>query len=281
MNKPLVGVIVGGVVGAFDGLSALFSAPEVAPEIATIVVGSTFKGVIVGLIAGFFARKVRSLALGIAVGLAAGLLFAYLVAMSPDPTTGRHYYWEIMLPGSLAGAIVGYATQRYGPGPKEARRHRLRDEVDDVVVAGGARDAQRVGAALREPRRRDHGSVAVVGGDLADLAAVRRGRRRVAGGWIPPVPAAIAVGDDHDDAGQEREAGLPGELPSLDSPHLLSLLSRRPHPRRLFAAQGEQRACRQRRRRQAASSQRLRTVDPRAAPYRMSNRLRLPKTDDS
>ena len=86
-----------------------------------IVVGSTFKGVIVGLIAGFFARKVHSLPLGIAVGLAAGLLFAYLIASQPDPTTGKHYYWEIMLPGSLAGAIVGYATQKYGRRPGDAR----------------------------------------------------------------------------------------------------------------------------------------------------------------
>jgi membrane protease YdiL (CAAX protease family) len=86
-----------------------------------IIVGSTFKGVIVGLIAGFFARRVNSLPLGIAVGLVAGLLFAYLIAMQPDPTTGKHYYWEIMLPGSLAGAIVGYATQKFGRRPGAAR----------------------------------------------------------------------------------------------------------------------------------------------------------------
>jgi hypothetical protein len=41
-----------------------------------------------------------------------------LIASQPDPATGRHYYWEIMLPGSLAGAIVGYATQRYGQRPE-------------------------------------------------------------------------------------------------------------------------------------------------------------------
>jgi hypothetical protein len=31
----------------------------------------------------------------------------------PEPD-GSHYWWEIMLPGSLVGLIVGYATQRYG-----------------------------------------------------------------------------------------------------------------------------------------------------------------------
>ena len=41
-----------------------------------------------------------------------GALFAFLVAAMPDPS-GKHYYKEIMLPGSLVGMIVGYATQRY------------------------------------------------------------------------------------------------------------------------------------------------------------------------
>ena len=117
MNKAVLGIVVGGILGAFDGLSALFSAPEVAPEIMTIVIGSTFKGLVVGLIAGFFARKVDSLPLGIAVGLVAGLGFAWLIASQPDGLTGKHYYWEIMLPGSLAGAIVGYATQKFGRRP--------------------------------------------------------------------------------------------------------------------------------------------------------------------
>ena len=27
---------------------------------------------------------------------------------------GTHYWWQIMLPGSVLGLIVGYATQRYG-----------------------------------------------------------------------------------------------------------------------------------------------------------------------
>jgi hypothetical protein len=33
----------------------------------------------------------------------------------PTPD-GKHYYWEIILPGSVLGLIVGYATQRYGRG---------------------------------------------------------------------------------------------------------------------------------------------------------------------
>ena len=114
MNKPVLGMLLGGVLGILDGLSALVSAPEVAPAILGIVIGSTFKGLLTGVLIGFFARKVNSLPLGILFGLAVGLAFAYLVASFPDPATGKHYYWEIMLPGSVLGIIVGYATQVYG-----------------------------------------------------------------------------------------------------------------------------------------------------------------------
>jgi hypothetical protein len=33
----------------------------------------------------------------------------------PQPD-GTHYYFEIILPGSVLGLIVGYATQQYGRG---------------------------------------------------------------------------------------------------------------------------------------------------------------------
>jgi hypothetical protein len=109
MNKPVFGLILGGILGIFDGLSALVSAPETAPQIVGIVTGSTIKGLIAGIAIGFFARKVKSLALGILFGLAVGAFLAFLVAYM-----GGGYYWEIMLPGSILGIIVGYATQRYG-----------------------------------------------------------------------------------------------------------------------------------------------------------------------
>jgi hypothetical protein len=108
MNKVLLGVALGAGIGVFDGLSALVSAPEVAPEIASIVIGSTMKGILTGMLMGFFARKVRSVPLGIVGGLLVGGFFAFLVARM------NGYYWQVMLPGSLLGIIVGYATQRYG-----------------------------------------------------------------------------------------------------------------------------------------------------------------------
>jgi hypothetical protein len=113
VSKPVLGLILGAILGIFDGLSALISAPEVASQIVGIIIGSTFKGLVVGVLAGWFARKVPSLAAGIVFGLAVSAFFAYLVAAMPQPS-GEHYYWQIILPGSLLGVIVGYATQRYG-----------------------------------------------------------------------------------------------------------------------------------------------------------------------
>jgi hypothetical protein len=113
MKKPVFAMLLGGVLGVFDGLSALISAPQEAPNIVGIVIGSTFKGVIAGLIIGFFARKVRSLPAGLVFGGAVGLFLAFLIAAMPQPD-GTHYWWEIMLPGTVVGLIVGYATQAYG-----------------------------------------------------------------------------------------------------------------------------------------------------------------------
>jgi hypothetical protein len=80
-----------------------------------ILIGSTVKGMMTGIAAGFFARRFRSLALGIGFGLIIGLLLSYGVA-----AMGGKYYLEIMLPGSILGALVGFATQRYGKEPRLA-----------------------------------------------------------------------------------------------------------------------------------------------------------------
>lgn len=108
MNKPVFGLLLGGVLGIFDGLSALVSAPETAPEIVGIVIGSTMKGLLAGLLIGLFARAVKSLPLTIAFGLLVSGALAFLVAYMQGK-----YYLEIILPGSILGIVVGYATQRY------------------------------------------------------------------------------------------------------------------------------------------------------------------------
>jgi uncharacterized membrane protein len=111
MNKIVLGLLLGAVLGAVDGLSAWFT-PAVRAQLVGIVIGSTAKGVIAGIAIGFFARKVHSLALGILFGLAVGFVLAFIVAQLQ-----HGYYLEIILPGSIVGIIVGYATQRYGAAP--------------------------------------------------------------------------------------------------------------------------------------------------------------------
>ncbi|MEO8432995.1 MAG: hypothetical protein ABI592_15935 [Acidobacteriota bacterium] len=118
MNKVLVGLLLGGVLGIFDGLTAWLT-PDVRPFIVGIVIGSTIKGIIAGVAAGWFARKVHSVPAGIAFGFAVGLVLAFLVAAMPSET-GKHYWFQIMLPGSVLGAVVGWATQRYGQASRGA-----------------------------------------------------------------------------------------------------------------------------------------------------------------
>jgi hypothetical protein len=115
MSKPLIGILLGAVLGAIDGFTAWFT-PAVRDQLTGIVVSSTFKGIIAGIAIGFFAKKFHSLPIGILFGLAIGALLAFLTAHF---AVGG-YYFEIMLPGSLVGLIVGFATQKYGKTPAVA-----------------------------------------------------------------------------------------------------------------------------------------------------------------
>jgi len=122
MNKILVGLIFGLGLGALDGATALFY-PETRPLIVGILIGSSFKGMLVGVVSGWFARKVQSTGWGIAVGSVLGLLFAFFVAFM-DAKSGKPHYLEIMLPGFVVGAIVGFHTQRMGsPSPVNTLRN--------------------------------------------------------------------------------------------------------------------------------------------------------------
>ena len=115
MKKPVFAMLLGGVLGVFDGLTALISGgPEIPAMIGTIVAGSTFKGVIAGLIVGLVAQRTQSMAAIVGTGLVLGAFFADLV------TLGQPYFWEIILPGSIVGLIVGFATAKYR-GPSHVR----------------------------------------------------------------------------------------------------------------------------------------------------------------
>ena len=116
MNKILVGLIVGAVLGLIDGATAWFT-PEVRSQMLSIIIGSTLKGIIAGVVAGWYARRVQSVPKGIAVGFVVGLFLAFIVSAMNEP----HYWWQIMVPGSILGGVIGWATQRYGQ-PAAARR---------------------------------------------------------------------------------------------------------------------------------------------------------------
>ena len=115
MNKILVGLICGLILGALDGATA-WAYPETHSVIGGILMGSSIKGMLVGLLSGWFARRVQSTKWGIVLG--AALLFAFLVALMQ-----HEHYLEIMLPGFITGAIIGFLTQRMGsPVPERVRR---------------------------------------------------------------------------------------------------------------------------------------------------------------
>lgn len=107
MSKPVVGVLVGTALGAIDGLSACFY-PEARPMIVGIVIGSTLKGLVTGLLAGVIARWKHSISLGVIAGLIIGGVLSSVAAIGQ-----ADHYFQIVLPGMLVGALVGFVTQRY------------------------------------------------------------------------------------------------------------------------------------------------------------------------
>ncbi|NUO78925.1 hypothetical protein HUU05_02530 [candidate division KSB1 bacterium] len=128
MSKPVLGLILGTVLGVIDGLTAwlepdIATRADVGATMTGIILGSSVKGLLAGLIIGFFARKVKSLKGGLIFGGVIGLLFAFLIAAMPDPETGKHYWMQIMLPGTIVGIILGYATQKFGKEAKPATAH--------------------------------------------------------------------------------------------------------------------------------------------------------------
>lgn len=119
MNRPLLGLLVGAGLGVLDGLSALVSSPEVSEEIGGIVVGSAGKGLVAGIIVGLIARKLSSSRLSTLIGVVVAAVITFPVAHMNATHYGRpDYYWKIMLPGALVGAIVGYVVMRYGKAPQ-------------------------------------------------------------------------------------------------------------------------------------------------------------------
>ncbi len=115
LNRPLTGLLAGALLGALDGLSALLSAPEVSGQIAGIVMGSSIKGLLAGVIVGAIARKLEKTGWAVAIGIAiAGVITAPVAFLNAKQYGNASYYWKIMLPGALVGAMVGFVVMRYG-----------------------------------------------------------------------------------------------------------------------------------------------------------------------
>ncbi len=69
-----------------------------------------------GIATGYVSQRVHSMLLGIiaGIGIAAGLSLLVILR------AGMALFWDILLPGMLLGAIVGFATQRFGPARESA-----------------------------------------------------------------------------------------------------------------------------------------------------------------
>jgi cytochrome b subunit of formate dehydrogenase len=108
MTKPVLGLILGGTLGLIDGLSGFFE-PSLAPMMGSVITFSMLKGLVAGIAIGYLSQRVRSIALGIIAGMAIAAVLSLVVVMH----AGMALFWDIMLPGMLLGAIVGFATQRW------------------------------------------------------------------------------------------------------------------------------------------------------------------------
>jgi len=109
MTKPVPGLILGGTLGLIDGLSGFFE-PSLAPMMGSVITFSMLKGLVAGIAIGYLSQRVRSIALGTIAGMAIAAVLSLVVVVH----AGMALFWDIMLPGMLLGAIVGFATQRWG-----------------------------------------------------------------------------------------------------------------------------------------------------------------------
>lgn len=109
LTKPMLGLAVGGILGLLDGLSG-FLEPSLAPVMGSVITFSLLKGLVAGMAIGYFSQRVRSMLIGILAGIGIAAALSLLVVLR----AGMALFWDIVLPGMLLGAIVGFATQRFG-----------------------------------------------------------------------------------------------------------------------------------------------------------------------
>ena len=115
VTKPILGLAVGGVLGLLDGLSG-FLEPSLAPVMGSVITFSLLKGLLAGIATGYVSQRVHSMPLGILAGTGIAAVLSLLVILR----AGMALFWDILLPGMLLGAIVGFATQRFGRAKQSA-----------------------------------------------------------------------------------------------------------------------------------------------------------------
>ena|SRR5689334_8016026 len=115
LSKPMLGLAVGGFVGLLDGLSGFFE-PSLATVMGSVITFSLLKGLLAGIATGYVSQRVHSMLVGILAGIGIAAALSLLVILH----AGLALFWDILLPGMLLGAIVGFATQRFGR-PAESR----------------------------------------------------------------------------------------------------------------------------------------------------------------
>lgn len=113
LTKPMLGLAAGGTLGLLDGLSG-FLEPSLAPVMGSVITFSLLKGLVAGIGIGYFSQRVRSMPAGLFAGIVIAAVLSLLVVLH----AGMALFWDIMLPGMLLGAIVGFATQRFGRAPE-------------------------------------------------------------------------------------------------------------------------------------------------------------------
>lgn len=115
LTKPILGLTVGGILSLLDGLSGFFE-PSLAPVMGSVITFSLLKGLLSGIATGYVSERVHSMPLGILAGVGIAAVLSLLVILR----AGMTLFWDILLPGMLLGAIVGFATQRFGHAKKSA-----------------------------------------------------------------------------------------------------------------------------------------------------------------
>src|SRR6267378_2976788 len=109
VSKPVLGLVVRGMLGLLNGLSGFFE-PSLAPVMSSVITFSLLKGLVSGIATGYVSQRVHSMLLGILAGTGIAAVLSLLVILR----AGMALFWDIMVPGMFLGAIVGFATQRFG-----------------------------------------------------------------------------------------------------------------------------------------------------------------------